>query len=117
MCENCEEKKDYGKTLNLPKTDFPMRGNLPENEPKTEQEVFENDLSEDNILIHSREYNQYLFNKNKVSNELKGLPFIPEEYSPRIKIIESNLTPSQEELLENNRARSAKLRVIEKVRE
>ena len=34
MCENCEPKKDYGKTLNLPKTDFPMRGNLPENEPK-----------------------------------------------------------------------------------
>jgi len=26
-----EEKKDYGETLNLPKTDFPMRGNLPEN--------------------------------------------------------------------------------------
>ena len=46
MCENCEPKKDYGKTLNLPKTDFPMRGNLPENEPKTEQEVFENDLYE-----------------------------------------------------------------------
>lgn len=27
-----EEKKDYGKTLNLPKTDFPMRASLPENE-------------------------------------------------------------------------------------
>ena len=42
----CEEKKDYGKTLNLPKTDFPMRGNLPENEPKIFDEVFENDLYE-----------------------------------------------------------------------
>lgn len=42
----CEEKKDYGKTLNLPKTDFPMRGNLPENEPKIFNEVFENDLYE-----------------------------------------------------------------------
>ena len=41
-----EEKKDYGKTLNLPKTDFPMRGNLPENEPKVQQEIFENDLYE-----------------------------------------------------------------------
>ena len=29
-----EEKKDYGKTLNLPKTDFPMRANLPEREPE-----------------------------------------------------------------------------------
>lgn len=41
-----EEKKDYGQTLNLPKTDFPMRGNLPENEPKIFDEIFENDLYE-----------------------------------------------------------------------
>ena len=46
MCDKCEEKKDYGKTLNLPKTDFPMRANLPEREPKIEKEVFENDLYE-----------------------------------------------------------------------
>src|SRR5436190_3622 len=25
---------DYKETLNLPKTDFPMRGNLPQNEPR-----------------------------------------------------------------------------------
>ena len=42
----CEEKKDYGKTLNLPQTDFPMRGNLPENEPKIFEEVLNNDLYE-----------------------------------------------------------------------
>ena len=42
MCE----KKDYSTTLNLPKTDFPMRGNLPENEPKILEEVFENSLYE-----------------------------------------------------------------------
>ena len=41
-----EEKKDYGQTLNLPKTDFPMRGNLPENEPKIQDAVFEKDLYE-----------------------------------------------------------------------
>ena len=29
-----EKELNYGDTLNLPKTDFPMRGNLPENEPK-----------------------------------------------------------------------------------
>ena len=28
------EEKNYNDTLNLPKTDFPMRGNLPVNEPK-----------------------------------------------------------------------------------
>ena len=41
-----EEKKNYGATLNLPKTDFPMRGNLPENEPKIKEEVLDNDLYE-----------------------------------------------------------------------
>ena len=41
-----EEKQDYGKTLNLPKTDFPMRANLPENEPKIQADVFEKDLYE-----------------------------------------------------------------------
>ncbi len=41
-----EEKKDYGKTLNLPKTDFPMRASLPEKEPEIEKEIFDNDLYE-----------------------------------------------------------------------
>ena len=41
-----EEKKDYGKTLNLPKTDFPMRASLPENEPKIQEKIFENGLYE-----------------------------------------------------------------------
>ncbi len=26
--------EDYGKTLNLPQTDFPMRANLPQREPE-----------------------------------------------------------------------------------
>ncbi len=36
---------DYKDTLLLPKTDFPMRGNLPENEPKRYGIWFENDLA------------------------------------------------------------------------
>lgn len=40
------EKKDYGETLNLPKTDFPMRANLPANEPKIKEEIFEQGLYE-----------------------------------------------------------------------
>lgn len=43
-----EEKKNYNETLNLPKTDFPMRGNLPENEPKIGAEKFTQDLYEKN---------------------------------------------------------------------
>ena len=41
-----EEKNDYGKTLNLPKTEFPMRASLPENEPKILENVFEKGLYE-----------------------------------------------------------------------
>ena len=33
MCSNCE-KKDYTKSVNLPQSDFPMRGNLPQREPE-----------------------------------------------------------------------------------
>ena len=42
----CEEKKDYGKTLNLPQTEFPMRGNLPQREPDIQKEVLDNGLYE-----------------------------------------------------------------------
>ncbi|MDF2902553.1 MAG: S-adenosyl-methyltransferase MraW [Bacillus sp. (in: firmicutes)] len=44
-----------------------------------------------------------------------GLPIIPKEYQPIMKLITRKpIVPSEEELVENNRARSAKLRVIEK---
>lgn len=38
--------KDYGKTLNLPNTDFPMRASLPEREPQIQKDIFENGLYE-----------------------------------------------------------------------
>ncbi len=38
--------QDYNTTLNLPKTDFPMRGNLPKREPDTLQKWEESDLYE-----------------------------------------------------------------------
>ncbi|AGK52977.1 16S rRNA (cytosine(1402)-N(4))-methyltransferase RsmH [Bacillus sp. 1NLA3E] len=44
-----------------------------------------------------------------------GLPIIPKEYQPLMKLITRKpIVPSEEELVENNRARSAKLRVVEK---
>ncbi len=39
-----EDKKDFSTTLNLPKTEFPMRGNLPEKEPGILESVYENGL-------------------------------------------------------------------------
>jgi 16S rRNA (cytosine1402-N4)-methyltransferase len=45
-----------------------------------------------------------------------GLPIIPDEYKPVIKIITRKpILPSEEELEQNNRARSAKLRIAEKI--
>ena len=37
---------DYKETLLLPKTDFPMRGNLPQNEPKRYKKWFDEDIYE-----------------------------------------------------------------------
>ncbi len=50
-----------------------------------------------------------------IDNNLKKLPIIPEEYLPNYKLI-NTIKPSREELKENNRARSAKLRIIERVK-
>ena len=50
-----------------------------------------------------------------IDKNMKNLPIIPEEYLPKYKIV-ANIKPSKEELEENPRARSAKLRVIERVR-
>lgn len=45
-----------------------------------------------------------------------GLPIIPDEYKPELKLITRKpILPSDEELANNNRARSAKLRIAEKL--
>lgn len=45
---------------------------------------------------------------------LKNLPVIPDEYLPKYKIVKT-INPSAEEIDYNSRARSAKLRVIERI--
>ena len=50
-----------------------------------------------------------------IDKNLSNLPIIPEEYQPKFKVI-ANIKPSKEELEINPRARSAKLRVIERIR-
>lgn len=60
-------------------------------------------------------------NKFKLSSELpenmKKLPYVPDEYMPKYKIISKGITASCEELENNSRAHSARLRVIEKCKE
>ena len=54
---------------------------------------------------------------SEVADNLKNLPFIPDEYLPKYKVISKGITASKEELVENSRAHSARLRVIEKIRD
>ena len=51
-----------------------------------------------------------------VPKEFINLPYIPEEYLPNYKIISKSITPSKEELTENYRSHSARLRVIERIK-
>lgn len=52
----------------------------------------------------------------EIPNLPPGLPVIPDEYKPVIKIITRKpILPSEEEVEQNNRARSAKLRIAEKI--
>lgn len=49
-----------------------------------------------------------------VKKELQNLPVIPDEYLPKYKVVKV-LNPSDEEINLNKRARSAKLRVIQRI--
>ena len=50
---------DYNSTLNLPKTDFPMRASLPENEPGTLEYWEENGIYE-KIMKNNKEKQHYI---------------------------------------------------------
>ena len=71
------------------------------------------------ITFHSLEDRivKQIFKKESEIDELvKGLPSIPEEFKPKIQLVNKKpILPSERELEENSRSRSAKLRVIERV--
>ena len=53
---------------------------------------------------------------SEVNEMVKGLPSIPDEYKPKIKIINKKvILPSEDEIKENSRSKSAKLRIIERI--
>ncbi|MCM3453178.1 16S rRNA (cytosine(1402)-N(4))-methyltransferase RsmH [Heyndrickxia oleronia] len=70
------------------------------------------------ITFHSLEDRicKTIFKEASTGPELPpGLPIVPDEFKPKLKIITRKpIIPSEEELVENNRARSAKLRIAEK---
>ena len=68
------------------------------------------------ITFHSLEdriCKQIFKEASNIPKELQNLPVIPDEYKPKYKII-TNLKPSEKEIENNKRARSARLRVIER---
>lgn len=71
------------------------------------------------ITFHSLEDKivKDIFKKySEVNDIFKGLPNIPSEYKPKIKIINKKvIVPSDKEIEENSRSKSAKLRIVERV--
>lgn len=71
------------------------------------------------ITFHSLEdkivkkiFNEY----SKIDDMVKGLPNIPDEYKPKIKLVNKKvIEPSEDEIENNKRSRSSKLRIIEKL--
>ena len=55
--------------------------------------------------------------KTMIDDRVKGMPNIPDEYLPDFKLVYNKaIEPSKEELEQNPRARSSKLRVIERIK-
>ena len=53
MTETAQEKRNYKKTLNLPRTSFPMKANLAQNEPASEKRWAKGKLYE--TIVAARE--------------------------------------------------------------
>ncbi len=97
-------------------------------EVNNELEVFEKALNDSLTLLnkggricvitfHSLEDKlcKQIFKKVSESDQvIKNLPMIPKEYQKEYRIVKQK-KPGEEELQKNNRARSAKLRVIERI--
>ena len=70
------------------------------------------------ITFHSLEdriCKQIFKEYSEIDSKVKGLPIIPEEFKPKLKLIGKAIKPSKKELEENNRSRSAKLRIAQKL--
>lgn len=71
------------------------------------------------ITFHSLEDRivKKIFKKeSEIDDLVKGLPNIPKEYQPKIKLINKKpILPSEDEIKENTRSKSAKLRIVERL--
>jgi len=72
------------------------------------------------ITFHSLEdriAKQMFAEVSKEDDAYRGMPFTPEAYQPKFEVITKKpVLPSTSELAENNRSRSAKLRIVRRIR-
>lgn len=72
------------------------------------------------ITFHSLEdrlVKNYFKEMTKIDDKVKGMPNIPDEYLPDFKLVVNKaIIPSDSEIENNPRARSSKLRVIERIK-
>ncbi len=72
------------------------------------------------ITFHSLEdriVKNFFKEKCAIDQKVQGMPNIPDEYLPDFKLVVNKaIVPTEEELKNNSRARSAKLRVIERIK-
>ena len=72
------------------------------------------------ITFHSLEdriVKNYFKKVTKIDDKVKGLPDIPDKYLPDFRLVyHKAIVAKEEEIFNNKRARSAKLRVIERVK-
>lgn len=54
---------------------------------------------------------------SEVDSKIKNLPFIPTEFLPKLKVVSKGIVASDLELDDNYRAHSARLRVVEKIKD
>ena len=70
------------------------------------------------ISFHSledRRVKRFMRDASQEPVQFRGLPDIPEEFRPRLKLIGKAVKASEEEIAANVRARSARLRVAERM--
>ena len=70
------------------------------------------------ISFHSLEdriVKRFMRDASRESEQYRGMPDVPEEFRPRMKLIGKAISASAEEIADNVRARSAHLRVAERV--
>ena len=70
------------------------------------------------ISFHSLEdriVKRFMRDASRESEQYRGMPDVPEEFRPRMKLIGKAISASAEEIADNVRARSAHLRVAERI--